>query len=297
MKMTDNIAILVEKALDEKNQCSPLNEAFTAIVAGYQDLIFAYIYGIVQDHYLARDLTQDVFIIAYNKLQTLANYQAFPFWIKQIARRQALKAFRKSYGRELPWDKIADRPNEAMMGPEQSFERQEVKDEIYDAIRKLPENQRIPVVMYYIDGYSQQDVAHFLAVTVDTVKKRLQRARTNLRKEMMHIMKEDLEQFRPSNDSRLVDRISLYTTFDSVAKIGQLEIMEQMLIDGINVNEKDAGERTLLHWAVENGHEDAVRLLLQNGADPGLTDKSGQTPVQLAKQKKSRAILRLFTAH
>jgi RNA polymerase sigma-70 factor (ECF subfamily) len=294
MKMMDNIAILVEKAIAEKNQSAPANESFNEIVDGYQDLVFAYIYGIVQDHHLARDLTQDVFIIAYNKLQTLANYQAFPFWIKQIARRQALKTFRQKYGREFPLDNLADRRAEGM-DPEQAFERREVQNEIYGAIRKLPENQRIPVVMYYIDGYSQQDVACFLAIEVNTVKKRLQRARANLRKEMMHTVRENLEQLRPSNDSRLVDQISLYTTFDSVAKIGQLEIMEQMLIDGINVNEKDASGRTLLHWAVENCHEDAVRLLLQNGADPGLADNSGKTPSQLAKQRKNRAVLRFFT--
>jgi ankyrin repeat protein len=50
----------------------------------------------------------------------------------------------------------------------------------------------------------------------------------------------------------------------------------------------------LLHWAVENDHLDAVRLLLKYGADRSITDRSRKTAHQLAKKRGNPAVLRLF---
>lgn len=268
------ISTLVEQAIEQKILHYPVNDAFTEIVQKYQDMVFGYIYAMMREYYIAEDITQEVFIIAYQKLETLVNYHAFPYWIKQIARRECIRASNLRKRRELPLENAAEIES-GLSTLQQNYEIMESQSEIRNAIDGLTEKHRIPVVLYYINGYSQQDVAQFLNIQLDTVKKRLQRGREQLRKEMASIVKGNLEQIRPSRDNRLVDKISLYTTFDTVAKNGQLDLLEQMLVDGVDINERDATGRTLLHWAVENNHREAVRLLINNGADPHVKDKDG----------------------
>lgn len=288
------INALVEKAIEQKSLHYPVNEAFTEIVEKYQDMVFGYIYAMTREYYLTEDITQEVFIIAYQKLETLINYYAFPYWIKQIARRECIRLSNQRMRSELPLENVATIES-GLATPQQRYEIVESQSEIRDAIEALPEKQRIPVVLYYINGYSQQDVAQFLNIEVNTVKKRLQRGREHLRKGMTQIVKGNLEQIRPSRDSKLVDKISLYTTFDTVAKNGQLDLLEQMLVDGIDVNERDATGRTLLHWAIDNNHLEAAQLLINNGSDQRIKDKNGLSALELAERKHNQRILRLLT--
>jgi ankyrin repeat protein len=55
------------------------------------------------------------------------------------------------------------------------------------------------------------------------------------------------------------------------------------------LKETDANGRTILHWAVEKGYHEAVKLLLLAGADPTITDNEGRTPRALAEGEEGRA--------
>jgi ankyrin repeat protein len=94
-----------------------------------------------------------------------------------------------------------------------------------------------------------------------------------------------------------VERINLYTTFDTAAKLGQYDLLEQMLVDGVGVNATDQVGHSLLHWAVEQDHLQAARLLLKYGADIDLRDRNGKSAYHLAKEKDKQPFLTLFKAH
>ena len=149
-------------------------------------------------------------------------------------------------------------------------------------------------MLYHIDGYSQGEIADFLELKINTVKKRIQRGKESMQKDLMGMFQKDLKNIRPSRDDRLIRAINLYTTFEAAAKHGQLDLLEQMLVDGVEINARDAGGRTLLHWAVENDHTEAVRLLLRYGADRTVTDRARRTAYQLAKKRGNPQVLRLF---
>jgi RNA polymerase sigma-70 factor (ECF subfamily) len=284
---------LVSRAIEEKHRRSVENTAFTELVKRYQDMVFGLVYAILRDHFLAQDVTQEAFLIAYKKLDTLIDPEAFPHWLQRIARREGIRTLRM--GRAvIPSPASRNGPEAGNPLPEQILEREELKQKIRRAIETLPEGQRIPVVLYHINGYSQGEIADFLQLKVNTVKKRIQRGRENMQKDLMGMFEDDLKRIRPSKDDRLVKTINLYLTFDAAAKNGQLDLLEQMLVDGVDINAKDAGGRTLLHWAVENEHLDAVRLLLKYGADRTIRDRSRRTAYQLAKKRGSSAVLRLF---
>jgi RNA polymerase sigma factor (sigma-70 family) len=292
-----NLSSLVSRAIEEKHADSPAKTAFGELVKKYQDMVFGLVYAVLQDHFLAQDVTQEAFIIAYNKLDSLIAAEAFPYWLQRIARRESIRALhrRRSDARrqELSGESESARKDDL---PEEILERKESKRKIRTALKNLPEGQRIPVVLFHIDGYSQADIAEFLELKVNTVKKRIQRGRENMQKDLMGMFEKDLKSIRPSKDDRLIKTINLYMTFDAAAKSGQLDLLEQMLVDGVEIDAKDAAGRTLLHWAVENEHVEAVRLLLKYGADRNITDRSRKTAFQLARKKGNPVLLRLFEA-
>lgn len=98
------------------------------------------------------------------------------------------------------------------------------------------------------------------------------------------MIRETMNNALPSKDPGLLRRINLGASFAQAARIGQLCLVEAMVMDGIDVNETDANGRTLLHWAAGNGHAEAVELLLKCGADRTIKDKGGRTAADVAKQ-------------
>jgi ankyrin repeat protein len=223
--------------------------------------------------------------------------EAFSSWLQRIARRESIKALKKrksfTLARELSDDQQSPAGDSL---PEEILQRKETGEKIQRALNNLPEGQRIPVVLYHIDGYSQKEIADFLELETNTVKKRIQRGRESMQKDLMGMFEKDLKSIRPSRDDRLIKTINLYLTFDAAAKSGQLDLLEQMLVDGVEIDAKDTTGRTLLHWAVENDHVEAVRMLLKYGADRNVADRSRNTAYQLAKRRKNPAVLRLFGA-
>jgi RNA polymerase sigma-70 factor (ECF subfamily) len=284
---------LVCRAIEEKYSQSVTKIAFSELVMKYQDMVFGLVYAILRDHFLAQDVTQESFIIAYDKLDTLIEPEAFPYWLRRIAKRQSINALKKGRSITLPRELESDSKTRDAL-PERILERNEEKQRIRAALNNLPEGQRIPIILYHIDGYSQGEIADFLELKINTVKKRIQRGRESMQKDLMGMFEKDLTSIRPSKDDRLIKTINLYTTFDAAAKNGQLDLLEQMLVDGVEINAKDAGGRTLLHWAVENDHTEAVRLLLKYGADRAIMDRSRKTAYQLAKKRSNPKVLRLF---
>jgi RNA polymerase sigma factor (sigma-70 family) len=89
--------------------------------------------------------------------------------------------------------------------PDEAAAAREVHDEVLAVLRGLPDHQRAVTTLFYIDGYSQNEIADFLEVPVTTVKKRLHDARNRMRGRLMNMVKETLERHAP--DERFSKRI------------------------------------------------------------------------------------------
>ena len=291
-------ATLVTRAIEEKRELSLPNGAFDELVRRYQDMMYGYVYARVLDPYLAQDIVQDSFISAYSNLESIRNPEAFGAWIKSIAVHQCARHLniRSRTRRAMIAESIDELPSR-YDDPAQSFERNEQRSEIESAINGLSETNRAAFVLYYLGGHSHREIADVLGLSVDAVKKRVQRSRDALKKEMVYMIREHMDLGRPSDDPGVLKRISLAASFEQAASLGQLCLIEAMLADGVDVNEPDAKGRTLLHWAASNGHIDAVQLLLRCGADVTQKDTNGRTPGDSAKERGHASIARMLEAH
>ena len=78
---------------------------------------------------------------------------------------------------------------------------------------------------------------------------------------------------------------------------GNIEIINQHLSFGVNINTKDAGGWSPLHWAVGEGHEKIIKLLLAKKADVNAIDQTGKTPLDYALLNKKKETAELLRVH
>ncbi len=249
------------------------NAAMEKLVRRYQDMLFSYVCAKIRDPFSANDLVQEVFIIALKKLHTVRNPALFGPWLRRIAFHECLHWLNYEKNNEdLPYSEDIGVHNHC----ETSLK--ENRREIMNAIEKLSGRNRIVTLLYYIQGHSVAQIAELLQVSEQTIRKRLERSRYSLSQELQFMIKDTFQRNLPSGNTGLLNKISLAASFDYAARLGQLSLVEAMLMDGIDVNEQDINGRTILHWAMQTGHREIIELLLKCGADPEIKDNAGKTP-------------------
>ena len=183
-------------------------DAYGEIVRRFQDMAYGYGYSILGDFSAAEDAAQESFIQAYKELANLRDPEAFPGWFRRIVYTQCAMVARRNHVPTVPLDDAAEIPS-AGAGPHELAEQSEMRDRVLGAIRALPENERVVTALFYIDGYSHDDIAGFLEVPLSTVKSRLHTARTRLKKGMIDMVSESLHTNKLPEDfgSRIISSI------------------------------------------------------------------------------------------
>jgi RNA polymerase sigma factor (sigma-70 family) len=167
-------------------------EAYSRLVSRFQDMAYGFAYAFLGDFYLAEDAAQEAFIEAYRCLPELKEPLGFPAWLKRILFKHCDRLTRRKTLELVPLDAqpaIAS----SMPTPAEIAERQETAGRVQAAIQGLPVNQRVVTTLFYIDGYSQQEISAFLEVPVKTVKSRLHTSRQRLKERMMDMVQEELQ--------------------------------------------------------------------------------------------------------
>lgn len=117
------------------------------------------------------DAVQGAILKAYNKLDTLKKVQYFKTWLVRILINECYSLKRKEYP-QVPYEEYFE-----------SAEADDKKDysELYIAIQNLPERIRITIVLYYVEGYSVEEIKEILEIPAGTVKSRLAKGRKLLK--------------------------------------------------------------------------------------------------------------------
>jgi len=171
-------------------------KAYGQIVSRFQDMAFGCAYSMLGDFHMAEDAAQEAFIEAYRRIADLREPEAFPGWIRRIV---VSKCSRRARGNKLETVSLSKVPESAAAeaGPAKAVEEQEMRDKVLEAIKSLPDHQRMVTTLFYINGYSQQEVADFLEVAVTTVKKRLYDSRRKLKETMIDMVEDTLKENVP----------------------------------------------------------------------------------------------------
>lgn len=178
--------------------------------------------------------------------------------------------------------------------PPQRAEVEEMKTQVRQAIADLPEHERMVTLLFYMGEYSQAEIADFLGVPVTTVKKRLHDARQRLKKRMIEMVKEELQEQRPSKDDEFMKR--LHEMMSAVDK-GDADTVRTLLQeDPALLNARGPyrpagdGEITPLLVAAGFDQKEIALLLLEQGADPHVVLANGETALQNAAFNQDREL-------
>lgn len=171
-------------------------DAYGEIVRRFQDMGYGYAYSILGDFHLAEDATQEAFIEAYRCLENLRQPAAFPGWFRRIVFKHCDRLRRRKKIPAAPLEAAAEVASPDSQ-PSQRLEDSEMRDNVLAAIRSLPARQREVTTLFYINGYSQNDIAEFLEVPTGTVKSRLAASRPQLKERMIDMVENTLHKNAP----------------------------------------------------------------------------------------------------
>ena len=145
-------------------------KAFEGLVERHYRSVFALCYGMVSNLHDAQDLAQKTMLKAFKKVKKLENPERFSNWICSIARNTCRDHIRnRRFFQSIPEHNISS-----------LNQKTEDHEELRQAIGQLPEEMRVPLLMYYFDGKKSKTIAHTLEMTDSAVRQRLRKARRKL---------------------------------------------------------------------------------------------------------------------
>jgi RNA polymerase sigma factor (sigma-70 family) len=172
------------------------SEAFGLLVDKYKASIYAFTYAKLRNFHDAEDVTQEVFIKAYKNLRTLKRWDSFLAWLYSIASDLCRKWVRSQIRRP---DHTFIKDQGAVILESRSldsYRENTVYESLHEALDSLPEIYRQVLTLYYLGGMNSHEIARFLGASPTAIRKRLSRARLQLREEMVDMMGETLKQQR-----------------------------------------------------------------------------------------------------
>lgn len=138
---------------------------FTLRVRAAEQKLFRVAYSILRNEADCADAIQEALIHAWRRIGTLREERYFDTWLVRILMNECYTIMRRS---KKP---VAYRP------PEQPPENRE----LHDALMALEEKYRLPLTLYYMEGYSVGEIAEMMRLPQGTVKGRLHRGRARLK--------------------------------------------------------------------------------------------------------------------
>ncbi|MDE0469299.1 MAG: DNA polymerase III subunit beta [Candidatus Poribacteria bacterium] len=162
--------------------------AFASLVRKYQKQVHTLAWRKIRDFHIAEDITQETFLQAYQKLETLEDPTRFPRWLYVIADRLCIAWLRKNQRQTEPLEEadlsgIETEAYSRFVATEHAEIFAEARRDLVEKLlAKLKENNRTVITLHYLEGMTYAEIVNFLGVPENTIRSRLRRARQQLKK-------------------------------------------------------------------------------------------------------------------
>ena len=163
--------------------------AFAALVEAHQSAVFGTVLRLVYDREVAAEVSNRAFFKAYEHLASFDESRPLRAWLLRIAANEALNEMRTrrrdaahAFGgaaAEIELEQVSGAPD-----PGEIVGRRERNTAVRDAVTRLPEPQRVAVVLRYFADLTYADIAELTQQSVNNVGVTLLRARERLRRDL-----------------------------------------------------------------------------------------------------------------
>lgn len=162
-------------------------EAFGLLVERYQHRLYGALVSIAGSSEQARDIAQDAFVHAFEKLQSFRGESAFYSWLFRIALNVAISSRRKNHRVTASIDALREATGQdpedlrVSSSPWHDLHVADRKRLVQKALSEIPDEYREALVMKEIDDLKYEDIAEILDIPIGTVRSRIHRGRQELR--------------------------------------------------------------------------------------------------------------------
>lgn len=151
-------------------------QEFSSRILEAEEAMYHTAYAILRNDSDCADAVQDAIFKAYKSLGSLKNPEYFKTWIIRILVNTCYS--------QLKSRKYTEDIEDMESIPGQIAEDDYSKTELMLEIAAMDEKYRVPLVLYYMDGFTAEEIASSLGITSAAVRKRLSRARLILREQL-----------------------------------------------------------------------------------------------------------------
>jgi RNA polymerase sigma-70 factor (ECF subfamily) len=189
----DDGAVTQESTIQAVDSKVDIN--FEELFDRYRSMVYGLAFQILGDREEALDLSQEVFVTIYQKLNYFRGESSLKTWIYSITVHRAANRSRwwnrlrrrGTISLEEHLDKGSESDfctssNSGFQSPEEALLKQEEHMELQRLLLNLPVEQRIPLILRDIQGLSYEEIAESMKISLGTVKSRIARGRETLKR-------------------------------------------------------------------------------------------------------------------
>lgn len=173
--------------------------AFQLLVRRFRKKIFSIAFGITLDTEESQDIVQEVFLQAYRSIYNFRGDSSLGTWLHRITVNRCLN-WKRRWARRFKWmhvsiDDVDQQPvanlESDLPTPEARVANAQVRAQIDNALKMLPDQARTVFVLRELEGLSYEEISAVTGVKLGTVRSRLFHARKRLKEILERRMKED----------------------------------------------------------------------------------------------------------
>lgn len=174
--------------------------AFKKLVEEWQHMVYNTALSMVQNEDDADDITQEVFIQVYQSVSSFKGESKFSTWLYRITVSKALDHEKKKKRKKrfaFVQSLFGNEEEEPVLSaefnhPGVQLEKKERAAELFNALKQIPDQQRIAFTLHKLEGQSHQEVADIMNTTLYAVESLIARAKMNLKKVLNSYYKKNI---------------------------------------------------------------------------------------------------------
>ena len=179
-----------------------MTEQFETFMRNYQNMVYSTALRLVANPAEAEDISQEVFLKAYERFAELRDSPTAGGWLRTVARNMSLNHLSRYRARWSFFSELSsssqeeDTPEIEFAAPpqlEEELAHADHKQLVEEALQKLPPSQRVPLVLYHLEGLKYEEIAAKLNISLGKVKTDIFRAREALRKKLGAKLSEEMD--------------------------------------------------------------------------------------------------------
>jgi RNA polymerase sigma-70 factor (ECF subfamily) len=160
--------------------------AFGELIRPHVPSVRRFAYAFARRWSDADDLAQDALLKAFRAISTFEGRSSLSTWLYSVTRSVCFDHYRGKLAHardvEEPYEEQENgSATSPSAGPERLLEMRDEAEQLWQALKKLPAEFRVPLVLYEIEGLGYEEIAHIEAVPIGTIRSRLSRASQQLK--------------------------------------------------------------------------------------------------------------------